>query len=125
MKQARDDAFSHVQVLVGGIFDTVHEDIALLRVPMQVHVQQNLRRENVKRSRSDRTKRPSMTMEGRDRRAGFVYPVRKYLKALPEGAFDSEAWGDIFMAGVFIRYGMVAVQRKGRGRSLIGRALED
>lgn len=42
MKEVGDDTLSHVKSLVGGVLDSVHEDIALLRVAMEVYEQQHL-----------------------------------------------------------------------------------
>lgn len=39
MEQGWDDPLLHVQSLVGGVFDAVHEDVALLGVPVQVDEQ--------------------------------------------------------------------------------------
>lgn len=53
MKQARDDPFSHVQGLVGRVLNAVHEDVALLGVPVQVDEQQHLAAEPSKRKHRD------------------------------------------------------------------------
>lgn len=42
MKEVGDDTLSHVKHFVGGVLDSVHEDVALLGVSMKVHEQQHL-----------------------------------------------------------------------------------
>lgn len=42
VEKGGDDALSHVQGLVSGVLYAVHEDVALLRMAVQVHVQQHL-----------------------------------------------------------------------------------
>lgn len=42
MEEIGDDTLSHVKRLVGGVFDPVHEDVALFGVAMQVDEQQHL-----------------------------------------------------------------------------------
>lgn len=42
MKEVGDDTLSHVKSFVGGVLDSVHEDVALLGVSVKVHEQQHL-----------------------------------------------------------------------------------
>lgn len=44
VKQGGYNPFSHVQALVSWVFNSVHEDVALLRVAVEVHVQHHLQR---------------------------------------------------------------------------------
>lgn len=42
IKQGGDDALPHVETFIRGVLNSVHEDVVLFRVPVEVHVEQHL-----------------------------------------------------------------------------------
>lgn len=42
IKEGGDDALPHVESFIGRVLNSVHEHVVLLRVPMEIHVEQHL-----------------------------------------------------------------------------------